>query len=551
MTDMAWNEVYDVVVIGSGAAGLIAARSAQDAGASVCLLEAADKIGGTTAISGGLAWIPNNPLMESVGASDSREQALTYLDALSLGASNHELLEVFVDTGPEVVQFLMKKTPLTMCGLRFPDYHPEFPGATFGRSVMPDVFDARTLGELRPKLRMSPHFPLPISLLDLERAGTAGALGDASEILASETLMHRVQNDTVASGVALAGGLLKAVSDQGANIKTGARARALLTEANQILGVEVDQREATVRIGARRGVVLASGGYEHNAELVKDFLRGPLEAPIGSPSNLGDGLVMAMEVGAAISNMSEAWWIPVMQIPGEEYEGRPFFRMATNERAMPGSIMVNKKGKRFVNEAHNYNDIGRAFHAFDPVQFSFANLPAWMITHQGRLDQSAFLTRFPTDPIPNWLIQANTIRELAAKIEVDPQALEQTVARFNAQAAEGRDPDFRRGESAYDLFHGDPSRSGSFRTLGPIDKPPFYAMRVYSGALGTKGGPKTNAQAEVLSVRGGVCAGLYAAGNVMAGITGMGYPGAGGTLGPALVFGYIAGRAAAVVPNRY
>lgn len=546
-----WDEVYDVVVIGSGGAGLIAARAAQDGGARVCLLEAADKIGGTTAIGAGLIWIPNNPLMESVGASDTRERALTYLDSLSLGASNRELLEVFVDKGPEVIKFLGTKTPLTLCGLRFPDYHPEFTGATFGRSVMPDVFEARTLGDLRPKLRMSPHFPLPISLLDLERAGTAGALGDASEILASQTLQHRMQNDLVASGVALAGGLLKAVSDQGAKIMTGARARSLLTEANQVFGVEVDQRGATTRIGARRGVVLASGGYEHNAELVKDFLRGPLEAPIGAPSNLGDGLLMAMDVGAAISNMSEAWWIPVLQIPGEEYEGRPFFRLATNERAMPGSIMVNKQGKRFVNEAHNYNDIGRAFHAFDPVQFSFANLPAWMILHQGRLDRSAFLTRFPTDPIPNWLIQANTIRELAVKIEVEPHALEQTVERFNAQAAEGRDSDFRRGESAYDLFHGDSSRTGTFRTLGPINEPPFYAMRVYSGALGTKGGPKTNARAEVLSVRGGVCAGLYAAGNVMAGITGMGYPGAGGTLGPALVFGYIAGRTAAAAANRY
>ena len=385
----------------------------------------------------------------------------------------------------------------------------------------------------------------------MERAGADGVLSDMSAILPMDQLMARMGDDMVASGTALAAGLFKAVIDKGIALRSEARARSLIVENGIVTGIAVEVDGQTIQIGARRGVVIASGGFERNKVLVNDFIRGPLEAPVGSVHNQGDGLIMAMEAGAAIGNMSEAWWIPVMQIPGEDYEGEPFFRLATSERAMPGAIMVNREGKRFVNEAHNYNDIGRAFHTFDPVKFDFSNLPAWMILHQGRLDRSTWLTRFPTDPIPNWLIAASTLRELAVKIDVDPEALEATVARFNANAERGIDPDFHRGESAYDMFHGDSARAGALGTLGPIDQPPFYAMRVYSGTLGTKGGPKTNARTEVLNVRGGVIAGLFAAGNAMAGVTGMAYPGAGGTLGPALVFGHIAGRTAATCSNRF
>jgi succinate dehydrogenase/fumarate reductase flavoprotein subunit len=546
-----WDETTDVIVVGSGGAGLSAALAARCAGAEVCVLEASGLFGGTTSMSGGVVWIPGNHLMADVGASDSREQALTYLEAMSLGRTERVLLETYVDEGPQVIRFLEKETPLALHALKFPDYHPEFPGGTFGRSLMPDVFDARTLGEYRPKLRMSPHFPVPISLLDMERAGADGVLSDMDAILPSEEIVARMTDDKVASGTALAAGLLKAAIDKGVVLKDQARVKSLIVEDGVVTGVSVEIAGKTVRLGARRGVVLASGGYERNKDLVRDFIRGPLEAPIGASSNRGDGLLMAMEIGAAIGNMSEAWWIPVLQIPGEEYEGEPFFRLATNERAMPGAIMVNGQGKRFVNEAHNYNDIGRAFHTFDPMKFDFVNLPAWIVLHRGRLDRSAWLTRFPSDPIPNWLISAPTIRELAGKIGVDPDALEATVARFNANATEGVDPDFHRGSSAYDLFHGDGACEGARQTLGPLDQAPFYAMRVYSGTLGTKGGPKTNARAEVLNVRGGVIPGLYAAGNAMAGVTGMGYPGAGGTLGPALVFGHIAGRTAATAGNRF
>jgi succinate dehydrogenase/fumarate reductase flavoprotein subunit len=544
MSELRWDEEFDVVVMGSGAAGLTAALSALAQGATVCVLEKSDKFGGTTAMSGGVAWVPGNPLMAEVGASDTREDALTYLERMSLGRTRRSMLEALVDVGPEAVTFLGEATELELHALKFPDYHPEFPGGTFGRSIMPDIFDGRTLGDLRSKLRTSPHFPVPISLLDMERAGAGGALSDIEQIMPGEALMERMQNDMLAGGTAMVAGMLKAASEKGASLRTDARVTGLVMSGG-VAGVEAEIGGAPCTIRARRGVVIASGGFERNAELVQDFIRGPLEASLGCPSCEGDGQILAMEAGAALANMGEAWWQPTAMIDGEEYEGLPFARLMVNERTMPGSIMVNRQGRRFVNEAHNYNDIGRSFHNWDPVQFAFPNTPAYVIMHKPRLDRSAFLTRFPTDPVPRWLISAPTLRELAGKIDVDADGLEATVAQFNEFAAQGLDPEFHRGESRYDSFHGDDNLEGAFATLGPIDTPPFYAMRVLSGTLGTKGGAKTNERAQVLTPRGEPITGLYAAGNAMAGVTGMAYPGAGGTLGPAITFGYIAGRSAA------
>lgn len=254
---------------------------------------------------------------------------------------------------------------------------------------------------------------------------------------------------------------------------------------------------------------------------------------------------MAMEVGASLGNMGEAWWQPAICIPGEEYDDEPLARTCSPERALPGSIMVNRQGRRFANEAVNYNDLGRAYHSFDPQAFDFPNLPAWIITHQGYHDNYPFGTRYPGDPMPAWLERAPTLRELAERIGVDPDGLEATVARFNAHAAAGRDPDFNRGGTAKERSIGDPSRPGAAAVLGPLDRSPFYACRVYSGTIGTKGGPRTNACGQVLDIRCEPMPGLYAAGNNAASIFGMAYPGGGSTIGPALVFGHLAGRDAA------
>ena len=540
-----WDETTDIIVIGSGSAGLSAALAARAGGAEVCILERSHMFGGTSAMSGGVAWIPNNHCMAEVGSSDTREAALTYLDSLSLGKTERVQLETFVDEGPSVIRFLEKATSLRFRALRLPDYHPEFPGGTFGRAIAPEAQGAKELGDLRPALRPSPQFPVPLSLLDTER------LAAGEDPLASPVVVERIEQDIVVSGGALIAGMVKAALAQKISLRLKTRARSLFVDNGTVVGVGAEHDGKTLRFGARRGVILASGGFERNSALTKEFIRGPLIGPSGSPSNEGDGLLMAMEIGAALGNMTEAWWMPSLHIPGEEYDGQPFYRMTAVERWMPGSIIVNRQGRRFVNEAHNYNDIGRSFHSFDPVSFTYTNLPAWVIVHHGFLERYAFLTRFPGDPIPNWLTTAPSLSALAAKIGVDAAGLEETVKRFNANALLGKDPDFHRGESFYDRHLGDPSREGPLQTLGPLDEPPFYAMQVYPGALGTKGGPKTNERAEVLNVRGGLIPGLYAAGNVMAGVTGMAYAGAGGTIGPALVFGHIAGRNAAATSNRF
>lgn len=528
----------DVIVVGSGAAALSAAVTARVAGAKVVVLEKSAKIGGATAVSGGVAWVPNNVHAREVGVVDSPSDALEYLHRLSLGRTDERMLAAFVEAAPAAVNFLEEYTPLRFRALRYPDYHPEFPGGKQGgRSLCPELYDATRLGEWRKVLRASPHVPGPISMADFED-GNLDRIDFAM-------IANRMERGLVGNGASLIAPLLQACVDRGAEVRCGARVRSLLTRDGRVVGVAVEGDGGQTLFGARRAVVLASGGFEWNANLCREFLRGPLEASASPSANEGDAVVMAMELGCALGNMSEAWWMPLIHVPGEEYEGKALFRLSPHERTVPGSIMVNRAGRRFVDEAHNYNDIGRAFHTFDPVAFDFPNLPAWILFDHEAKSRHLLATVFPDSPAPAWLPRADTLRALAESQGIDPDGLTATVERFNAHAARGEDPDFHRGESLYDRHNGDRSRPGALATLRPLSTPPFYALRVYSGSLGTKGGPKTNELAQVLHVSGKVIPGLYAAGNAMAGVTGMAYGGAGGTLGPALAFGWVAGKAAA------
>jgi succinate dehydrogenase/fumarate reductase flavoprotein subunit len=299
-----------------------------------------------------------------------------------------------------------------------------------------------------------------------------------------------------------------------------------------------------VLIRAKKGVVLASGGFEWNKELSAQFLGGELTHPNSPPGNDGDGLKMAMSVGADLGNMSEAWWCPSVVVPGEEYDGVQLNRGDFSIRSLPHTIIVNEAGQRFVNEAQNYNDLMKPFFAFDPAAYERPNLPAWLIIEKRFLDKYALLTYVPGMPVPEWLERADTLPALAAKLGVDATGLTATVDRFNRFARDGVDRDFGRGDSVYDHFYGDPDNAPN-PNLGELVEPPFYALRVYPGAIGTKGGARVNARAQVVRPDGAPIAGLYAAGNVMAGPTGAGYPGAGSTIGAAMTFGYIAGKDAA------
>jgi 3-oxosteroid 1-dehydrogenase len=529
---------HDVVVLGTGAAGLVAAIAAHDAGAAVGLYEKADVVGGTTALSGGIVWVPNNPQAAAAGISDSRGDALTYLDSLSLGMIDPTLVETLIDTGPEVLAWLAEATPLRLqLAPGFPDYHPDHPGAKphGGRSLDPDLFAFEALGPWAARVACPPKLPR-LNLLE-------SPLGGGSGVIEQPLLEERVAHDVRGRGQALVGALLRACLDRGIEPLTGARAKDLAVDDGRVTGVRFERGD---EVEANRGVVVATGGFEWDRDLVRAFLRGPMTSPTSMPTNTGDGLHKLMRAGAALGVMSEAWWVPAIEIPGEELYGHQRARLILRERTLPGSIMVNRRGRRFANEATNYNALGGAFHQFDPSRFEYANLPCWLIFDHAYLRGYGFVTSAAGDDAPGWVTSAPTLSKLATLVGIDPQGLEATVSRWNELVARGHDDDFGRGDNTYDRWNGDQRfLESSAASIGSVSASPFYAMEIRSGTLGTKGGARTDADGRVLHAGGDPIPGLYAAGNAMAAVTAMVYGGGGGTLGPAAVFGYRAGRHAA------
>jgi succinate dehydrogenase/fumarate reductase flavoprotein subunit len=534
----------DVIVLGTGAAGLTAAVVAHDFGAQVAVYEKADLVGGTTAWSGGQVWIPNNPHMADHGIADSREKALTYILSLSRGLLEERLVEAYVDAGPEMVEFLEAKTPVKFYAVpEMPDYHPEFPGGSpeGGRTVECPIFSFDELGPWAARVTPSPYFANPHITMSETPLGKAVPQPPSD---AEQT--RRAERNERGCGQALIGRLLRACLDRGIEPQTGCRATGLLVEDGAVTGVRITGADGERVARARRGVILASGGFEWDPELVRSFLRGPMTHPVSIETNTGDGLRMAMKAGAMITNMREAWWIPVGSVPVEENAlGRV---LVNGQRTLPHSIMVNRRGRRFTNEAANYNAFGAAFHVEDVSRFEYANLPCWLVFDQHYVERYGFRVASGGDggTVPAWMLRGETVAELAATLDVPAAELEATVARWNDNCAAGHDPDFGRGDSAFDCWWGDPYRKGRRdATLGPLAKPPFYAWEIHSGCLGTKGGPRVDQHARVLDIDGAPIAGLYAAGNVMGSPFGMTYGGPGGTLGPAMVFGYLAGQHAA------
>jgi 3-oxosteroid 1-dehydrogenase len=490
-----------VAVIGTGASGMAAALAAAESGARVSLYEAHDKLGGTTALSGGNAWLPAHAALED----DSPEKALAYLRKLSLGDSDDEMLQVFAHEARTTVDRLHAKTGLRFQSVPYCDYHAEFDGGRpqGGRTMEPEPYDPST--EVRELLRDAPNVTGPITYVEL-------STGDINR----ERLEERRAKGTLTLGKALLAGLLQACLD---------------------LGVDVFPDTRLDELPEADAVVLATGGFERDPQLAKHFLRGPMLGPVGAPTARGDGLRMAIQSGAELGNMSEAWWCPSISIPGETIDGAPMFRLILGERARPGTLIVDGSGRRFVNEAQNYNDLGRSLQNFNPAQFSFPHVPAWLVFDNAVRTGYRLGPLGKRDPDPDWVARGRTLGDLAREIGVDAATLEQTVDRFNAGAKDKQDPDFGRGSYPYDQFIGE---------LGPLTEGPYFAVRVLPGCLSTKGGPKTDTEGRVVSIlTGKPITGLYAAGHVSASCFGMAYPGAGGTLGPALTFGLRAGDAAA------
>jgi succinate dehydrogenase/fumarate reductase flavoprotein subunit len=532
------QEDYDVVVLGTGAAGLCAANAAADAGARVGLFEKADLVGGTTALASAVAWIPANKYAAEAGVEDSREDALDYLASLSHGMILPELAEALVDTGPELIDWLETATPLKLRLVPgFPDYHPEHPGGKpqGGRSLEPELFSFEQIDGWGERMV---GVTRPMRVTETPIGGGTGFIDPAVE---ADRRAHRIEG----LGRAMVGALLKGCLDHGVTPHLSHRAVSLVTSDGAVTGVRFETPDGVVTATCR-AVVIATGGFESDEALVRDFLRGPITHPAGVATNTGDGLRMAMRVGAQLGNMREAWWVPVAALPKANPADRQPVMLILRERTLPRSLIVNRFGKRFTNEAANYNALGGAFHQFDPTSFSYLNQPCHLVFDHGFVEQYGGFGAPAGGPVPDWVLRADSLEELAGLIDVPAATLSQTVARFNDLVAQGHDDDFNRGDSAYDGWCGDRSHYPSpAATLGPLDQGPFYAVELFSSTLGTKGGPRTDVDGAVLDVDGNVIPGLYAAGNAMAGATGMVYGGAGGTLGPALVFGYRAGRRAA------
>jgi succinate dehydrogenase/fumarate reductase flavoprotein subunit len=534
-------EQVDVIILGCGASGMAAALAAHEAGASVALIERFERVGGTAAISGGVIWVPNNPRQQAVGMADSREDALAYFRSLDHGDLVDEPLEAFVDSGPDALAFLEEAGALSVSLLEgYPDYYMDRPGAKpeGGRALDHDLFALGELGDWASRIYAIEE-PKPMMLRETP-------LGGGSGVVEPDELARRMENQERGFGQAMVARLLKACLTRGIEPRTGIKTKRLLRDGARIVGIEAEQNGESFELLASRGVIIATGGFEWDEDARQTFLKGPMDAPASPPTARGEGLKLAMQTGAKLGNMTQGWWAPTLVIPDNPWDsGEERAAPVLIERTVPHSIMVNRAGQRFCNEAANYSALAGAFHTFDPQTYDYPNLPAWLIFDAQYVERYPIGPRLPGQPVPDWVERADTLAGLAEKLEIDAGALAQTVARFNENAEEGHDPDFARGASAYDHFYGDRSREGAAVTLGAIEQGPFYAVEIRMGLLGTNGGPRTDGKAQVLGHDGEPIAGLYGAGNAIACPTGGIYAGAGGTLGPALTFGYIAGRSAA------
>lgn len=525
----------DVIVVGAGASGLIAALTAAKSGAKVLLLEKAARLGGTAAVSGGIVWAPMNDHIAACDLDD-RAAALAYFGALEGGDLRADILEAFVDNAAETIRFIETNTRLRFAPLEgYPDYYIDRPGARpqGGRALDSGLFPYAELGEWQDRVAVAVAYPVTVA---------ETPLGGATSFPSPETMAARIAQDARGFGQSLVAGLLEACLASGVEIRLGSRVSALTCENGRITGVETSN---VGHIAAHRGVIVTTGGFEWNADLSRCFLKGPMAFPASPPTNTGDGLTMMMAAGAALGNMTSAWWCPTIVTEEVWDDGSARAVPVLIERTLPGSIIINGSGVRFCNEAVNYSAIAGAFHAFDPGQYAYANLPSWLVFDARFKQQNAVATAQPGGAVPEWMACAPDLAALAGLIGVPSGALIETVVRFNTDALSGKDLEFGRGESAYDRFYGDRSQAGALATLGPLRDGPFYAVPLHIGVLGTNGGARTDAMGRVLGHNGAVIPGLYAAGNVMAAPTGGIYAGAGGTLGPALTYGWLAGRAAA------
>ncbi|WP_373077662.1 FAD-dependent oxidoreductase [Zhongshania sp.] len=556
---MSGTESYDLIVVGSGSAGAMAALRAAELGLSVLIVEKAHKYGGTSATSGGVLWIPNNQLDPS--SDDSREKSLEYIDSLLKGPVQRDRLEAYVDQAADMTQF-MKKIGIPVALAMWPDYFTEAPSARNDRSVVCDTFDGRELGEhfitmreqyTRFKLLNRYSMDLP-EFFSISTRGP-GYIKAFMKILwrywtdiSTRKIGRRDRRFT--NGGALMGHLYKQIFARGVEVRLDTKLEELLLTDGEVSGVKVSHFGRNYEIHAKHGVVLGAGGFEWNQELRDRFFAVPgLTRHSSTPedANRGETLIAGMKIGAATEHTESGWWIPTMHMPMPKVSNFEEIHQAAFDVGRPHSVCVNRKGLRFVDEACSYDEFGEAM-----VKDQLAtgdNSPCWLVfdaTFRSKFTAGGFM---PTAIMPDWMIsadcwdhyifKADTLAGLADKIHIPYDTLSTTVANMNNYAKSGVDPEFGRGSNAYDQMFGDPSVTPN-PCLGEIGKAPFYAVPINLGDLGTKGGLKADAKGRVVDAADKPIPKLYAAGNNSGSPFGNLYPGAGATIGPAMTFGYIA-----------
>ena len=537
---------FDIIVAGSGAAGMTAALTAARLGATVVVLEKTAAFGGSTARSGGGIWAPGNAVLRRAGIADTPEDASAYLAYVTGDDAPAPLRRALLEHCPAMLDLVLAATPLRLAWVPgYADYYPEAPGGrACGRSIEPVPFDGRLLGAELTRLN-KPYLPVPdgvaVTQADYRwlslgprhpRAVLAGA--KVAGRLARRLLGHRM----LSLGQALAAGLRAGLAASGVPVWLDTPLTGLVSTDGRVTGVRVVRDGKPTMIRARRGVLIATGGFERNEEMRRQYQQSPIGTSwtTGAAGNTGDGIVAGQALGASVALMDDAWWGPSIPLPGG-----PYFCLA--ERSLPGCVLVNGAGQRFVNESAPYVDAVHAMYEGNTAENP--HIPSWLLFDQRYRDRYVFAGLPPGRPFPRrWYAAGSVFRApdlagLGDAIGVDAGALAKTVARFNDFARNGTDEEFSRGDSAYDRYYGDP-RCRPNPNLAPLDQAPFYAAKIVPGDLGTKGGLRTDERARVLRADGSVIGGLYAAGNASASVMGHSYAGAGATIGPAMTIGYIA-----------
>ena len=546
----------DILIVGSGAGALAAAVTALNQGARVLVIEKSDQFGGTSAMSGGGIWIPNSENARKQGAEDSAEEAYTYMKSTIGDQVSDERIRAYVDAAPEMLDYLQSNSAMRYEAYPYPDYYSDIEGAKEGfRTQAPKVFGGSKLGNDLYKMRAQQRGALVQGRFTL-------TFKEARKFLTQEpgwrlTLLKllllyvldipgRLKSKRarrLTQGHSLIGSLYYSMLKKGGELWLNTALQSLIHSESDdglsiVTGAVIERDGQNMTVNAKQAVILAAGGFEHNDEMRAQTLPQPSNADwsMSQENNTGDAIQAAQKIGAAVDLMQHAWWIPVVHVPGWD---RPMGLFA--ERSLPGLVMVNQRGQRFTNEALPYLESGYALYQSKTV-------PCWVVF------DADFRKKYPFGPLtPGWatpdkllpkrvwdiLIKANTLEELADKTGIDWAGLSETIERNKRFAASGVDEDFNRGGSFYDRYYGD-ARNTPNPCIADIVKPPFYALRLYPGDIGTKGGLLTNEHAQVITESGTKIKGLYAIGNTSSSVMGDKYLGAGATLGPAMTFGYLA-----------